>query len=288
MPAPSDLRQILEYRADQGILSLLPWALVLLLMGLVMFVYADRGVAKDTLAGIILMTAGLAGTAFVLFRRAHPGKPLLVLSPQGLSLRIGSAKQVFIPWHDVQGVDTIDFAFWSWATRVPYRIRFRDCTAVLVSRAFYDAHIHIASAFMRGPTWAALFRPRDDGRMQIALHHEQFSVSSKGLRDAIEARWLAFRDAAVQPSSAVPSGPRVRVPAHSVLVTSPWSFIKIAVPLAGIVVLGANALGTWETTGQQQARLEREEQARERKREQEERQRDREKWDKVFRDMRRF
>jgi hypothetical protein len=284
--APSDARQILDYRADQWILNLLPWALMLLLMGIAVLAYSGSGGAKDVLAGVILLSAGVGGTAFVLFRRANPGKPLLVLSPQGLTLRIVSVKEVHIPWREVQAVDTIDFAVW--APRFPYRVRFRDCTAVRVSKAFYDTHIHVASAFMRGPGWESLFRPGDDGRVHIALHHEQFSVPSSELRSAVETRWQAFRDGAAQSSSAVSPGPRVSIPARAALVTSPWSFIKIAVPLAGIVVLGANALGTWETAEQQAARLEREAQARERKREQEERQRDKEKWDKVFRDMRRF
>jgi hypothetical protein len=284
--APSDARQILEYRADQWILNLLPWALVLGLVGLVMLAYADRNVAGDTLAGIILMTAGAAGTAFVLFRRANPGKPLLVLSPAGLTLRIVSVKEVHIPWREVHAAGVIDFTVW--APRFPYRVRFRDCTAVLVSKAFYDAHIHVASAFMRGPGWESLFRLRDDGRVHIALHHEQFSVPSRELRAAVETRWQAFRDGPAQSSSAVPPDPRVSIPGRAALVTSPWSFIKIAVPLAGIVVLGANALGTWETAEQQAARLEREAQARERKREEEERRRDKEKWDNIFRDMRKF
>ncbi|NJO23589.1 MAG: hypothetical protein HC868_12465 [Sphingomonadales bacterium] len=235
--APSDARRILEYRADQWILNLLPWALVLLLAGLVMLAYADRNVATDTAAGIILMTAGVAGTAFVLFRRANPGKPVLVLSPAGLTLRIVSLKEVHIPWHEVQAVDAIDFSVWS--PRFPYRVRFRDCTAVLVSKAFYDAHIHVASAFMRGPGWESLFRARDDGRVHIALHHDQLSVPSGELRAAVEARWRAFRERSTESLSTVPSGPRISIPDRTALITSPWSFLKIAVPLAGIVVLGA-------------------------------------------------
>lgn len=294
MNAPSpDVHQILEYRADQAIASLMPWALVLCLMGLVMLIYPDRGMVSDAIAGWVLLLAGVGGTAFALHRGAVPGKPQLVLSPQGLSLRIGSVKQVLIPWHEIQAVDTIDFKVWNWASRLPLRVRFRDCTAVLVSKAFYDTHMHVASAFMRGPTWESLFRPHGE-QMHVALHHEQFSVQSGDLRDAIEQRWRAFRDRPV-PAPHQNVARRISVPARAAIITSPWSVVKIAVPILGILVVLANAMGVWQTRGQQEARIAQAERAKEerraqeqRKQEQEERKRQQEKWDKFYRDMRRL
>jgi hypothetical protein len=127
-------------------------------------------------------------TLYALFRTLFPGKPLLELSPAGLRLHIEWVKDVLIPWHEVRGVETID---------VTGRVRGQTVylpgvTAVLVSRPFYDRHIHVNSWLLRGPGWDTNFIPKDS-MVQIALHHQALPVGAQELRAAVEARWRAFR-----------------------------------------------------------------------------------------------
>lgn len=305
----TDVHQILEYRTDKWIMTWVPIALLLCLMGLIMLVYSNRGSVSDAVAGWILLAAGAGGTGFALFRRYNPGKPALVLSPEGLLLRIGSVKEILIPWREVHGVDTSDLKVWNWLRPIPPRVKLRDCTLVSVSRAFYDQHIHVDSAFMRGPGWDSLFIP-NGASVQIALHHEQFSVRPDEVREPIEARWRAFRDRSRPPASPAREDDAIvrsrdrsgaisgtRPPlgmGTGPIVSSPWEMVKVAVPLIGIAVVLANYLGVWETSGQETARLEREERAEEerqekevRKKEQEERKKHKEEWDEHWRDFHR-
>ena len=117
-------------------------------------------------------------------------------------------KEIVIPWREIKGVDTIDITWRHWMTRYPQDMTSRGVTVVLVSKPFYDAHIHIGSLFMRGPYWyETKFIPKGD-LIQCALHSEIVSVEPRELREAVEARWRAFRDqpAGRQPRTAsVPS-----------------------------------------------------------------------------------
>jgi hypothetical protein len=140
---------------------------------------------------MLVLTFGLGGFMLLvgLFRLLFPGKPMLVLSPAGLRIHIEWVKDIVIPWHEVRDVRTID---------VTGRLRgqlvhFPGVTAVVVSRAFYDRHIHIGSWLLRGPGWDMNFIP-EDGTVQVALHHEVLPTTAQELRAAIEARWRAFRE----------------------------------------------------------------------------------------------
>jgi len=189
------------------------------------------------------------------------------LSPAGIRYRIAGAKEFLIPWREIQGVDTVDVqaGYWSmlWSTRtLRYNtIIFRGVTVVLVPKQFYDSRIHVGSFFLRGPGWKANFIPKG-AQVQVALHHELVSVEPRALREAVEARWLAFRDQPAPPTTTVP---RVTVtgriadnavqatPKSDVVVMgeSPksmpkWEAVKIAVLLIGIAAAASNLAGFWE------------------------------------------
>jgi hypothetical protein len=147
----------------------------------------------------------------------------------------------------------------------------RGATVVVVSKPFYDAHIH-RGLFMRGPYWyEAKFIPKGD-LIQCALHSEIVSVAPRDLRDAVETRWRAFRDqpAPERPAgtsvpsvaagwrsrlrrSAAPSPPRIAAASGKPRPISLWQWVKIALPLIGIVVAGTNLLGLWATEAQTEA-----------------------------------
>ena len=143
----------------------------------------------------------------------------------------------------------------------------------LVSKEFYDAHIHINSLFMRGPYWHKTSFIAKGELVQCALHAELVSVEPKLLREAVEARWRAFRGQAAVPikprTASVPSviaaalrrapradatsavqTPRVVAAGDKPRPISWWGWVKIALPLIGIVVAGSNLLGLWATDTQ--------------------------------------
>jgi hypothetical protein len=107
--------------------------------------------------------------------------------------------------------------------------------------------------------------------MQMALHHELVSVEARPLREAVEARWLAFRNrpAAESARTSVPSvtaatsaatvlktiAPRAE-PTSGVIAMgenpkaiSPWEATKIIVPLIAIAIVSANLAGLWQLPG---------------------------------------
>ena len=180
----ADVRRTVEYRTDTWLIRKVPLYLLLCLAGLALVMYAD---GRGRVGGWVLLAAGAGLVGFALYRQAHPGRPALTLSPGGLLLRAGR-KATLVAWPEVHGVDTVDLKVRTSARGIPVTVRYRDCTVVLVSKAFYEAHLD--AGFLRGPAWGHVFVPRGD-MVQIALHHEQLSVSPQDVRGPIEARWRA-------------------------------------------------------------------------------------------------
>lgn len=292
----TDVHQTLEYRFDTAIVRLLPTGLALCFLGLLTFVLIEGGdpPLDMVLAGCVLVAAGVGLSAFALWRRQNPGKPLFVLSPMGVHYRIAWVKEVLVPWHEIKGIDTIDITTWNWSFRRPDTMTFHNVTVILVSQQFYEAHIHLDSLFLRGPGWGNTFIPRGP-LMQMALHHEAASTEPNALREAVEARWRAFRDQVPKVRSAISviSGAGRRRASAAVAagdkprrVLSNWEKVKILVPAIGIAVVLSNLLGLWATSGQTASREERrkwEQREEERKKLGEGQKRNEEKWKEFFR-----
>jgi hypothetical protein len=223
---------------------------------------------------------GLGITALALWRRFRRGKPYYVLSPIGIHMRIPFVKVIVIPWREIKAVDGTDIAvpLWSLQDLLSFRatqyLTVRDVTMVLVSKQFYDRHIFIDSFLLRGPGWNANFI-QQGALVQCALQHELVAAEPQALRQAVEARWLAFRAAPAAPASptrtsvpAVTAASRTetgKATAHSTRMPdivvagdgpkpiSWWEGLKIIVPLIGIVVVVTNLLGLWMTEAQTRA-----------------------------------
>ena len=279
-----DINQTLEYRSATAIVRLLPTGLLLVFLGLFIFALVDLDREPWTFIGIVLCwMIGGALVGLTLWRRLNPGKPLFTLSPDGIHYRIPLVKEVLIPWQEIQGVDTIDIeaGYWSilWSTRYPIP-RYntwvvRDVTVILLPRPFYDRRIFVDSFLLRGPGWNANFIPKGS-LVQMALHHELVSVEPRPLREAVEARWLAFRDrpaaapartsvpgvmAAASSSNASKSAAARATPTSDVVAMgdnpkamSPWEATKVIVLLIGIAVVLANLTGLWDLPGQAKVR----------------------------------
>jgi hypothetical protein len=275
-----DLNQTLEYRPATTIVRLLPTGLLLIFLGLLILALADLDREPIwTYLGVglcVVLGAGLSG--FTLWRRWHHGKPVFTLSPDGIRYRIPFIKQVLIPWREIQGVDTIDIeaGYWSilWSTESLRYNTFilRGVAVILLPQRFYEQHLHINSFLLRGPAWKANFIPKGE-LVQMALHHEYVSVEPRGLREAVEARWRAFREKPAAPPAraSVPSvGPggaasnadvskatALRAaPASDVIAMgedpksmSRWEATKVVALLIGIAVVSANLAGLWQASG---------------------------------------
>jgi multidrug transporter EmrE-like cation transporter len=197
-----DINQTLEFRTATAMARLLPTGLLLIFLGLSIFVLADADIKRIGTLVAVCLVAGSAVVVVALWRRINHGKPLFTLSPEGIHYRIPWVKAFNIPWSEIQAVDTVDIeiGYWSILDRrtlisIPdyYEVTYYNVTVVLVSKQFYDARMSVASFWLRGPVWKAVFLPRGE-LVQVALHHELVSVAPRLLREAVEARWLAFRD----------------------------------------------------------------------------------------------
>ena len=154
------------------------------------------------------LAVGAACALYGLDRWLRP-KPLLVLSPKGVQITVDTLKTFLIPWHQVKGVESTDITG-------RYRgrtITVLGVTVVLVTRAFYDQHIHVDSFLLRGPGWEFHFIPKTDPNLgeivQVALHHDQLPATAIELREAVTFRWNAFRDAMPADQTPAARGPRI-------------------------------------------------------------------------------
>ncbi len=275
-----DVHETLEYRTATEIVRLLPTGLMMIFLSLFTFVLMDPERAPvAAYVGIPLVLAtGCAVIGVALWTRASPGKPLFTLSPAGIHYRIPWVKEFLIPWREIQGVDTIDIVTKNWRplwlfissrfqTSHQNTAIFRNVTVVLVSKQFYDTQIFVGSFFLRGPGWKANFIPKG-ALVQTALHHELVSVEPQALRQAVEARWHAFRDqtadeptrtsvpaaghSSAQTKVASYAAPKSNIVAmgDSPRAISRWEAVKIIVPLIGIAFMLANLVGLWRLPGQ--------------------------------------
>jgi hypothetical protein len=316
----TDVTRTVEYRTDRWFAGWLPYALLVAALGLGILIFDD---GRARMAGLVLLGVGSVLGACMFYRHFHMSTPRVVLSPAGLTIRV-AMRGILIPWREIEHIATIDHKVWTSHRGIPVRVTMRACTMIRIPQAFYDARVHVANPFMRGPGWEHLFIPRGKS-VEIALHHEQFAIEAADVRGPIEARWRAFRgrnhpaavaegDAEVPPrgAPAPPSfppseaqrgnpassgasvstlGEPIRYGLPRPFLSTPLETVKLAVPLACLIVLLANALGAWETSAQQEARIERETSAEERRKEKAERDRRQKAWDDTWKkfddDMRR-
>lgn len=260
----ADVSQTLEYRPTTAHVRLLPTGLLLIFLGLLILTFIDSDREKvGTYIGVgLCLVLGVGLSAFTLWRRWNHGKPVFTLSPDGIHYRIPLVKQVLIPWHEIEGVDSIDIeaGYWSylWSTGGLRHntVILRDVTVILLSKRFYEQRLHVNSYLLRGPAWKANFIPKGE-LVQMALHHEYVSVEPRALREAVEARWLAFREktapvARTSVPSTVNAAKTRPAPTSAVIAMGEdpksmpwWEATKIIALLIGIVLASTNLAGLW-------------------------------------------
>jgi hypothetical protein len=181
---PTDVNAVLTFGREKLARKQLVFAAIAAGVGALSVLVGDEGDAMLPYVGWGLVVFGVGYAAWEFSKTTRKQKPLLVLSPDGIRMRLEGATEFVIPWSEVRGVDSITVEGFRGAV-------FDNVTVVLVSRDFYDRVIHVDSFIRRGPGWDQFFIPRDD-LMQVALHHEILPVTAADLLAAVEARYRAF------------------------------------------------------------------------------------------------
>ena len=256
-----DVDRTLEYRSAAVMVRLLPSGLLVIFLGLLILVLADPAPFWTMVAVALCVAFGTCLVALALWRRIHHGRPLLTLSPDGIDYRIPWPTSLHIPWGEVRGIDTIDvearyWSFWDFYYGfqiIPNRkvVNYPNVTVVLVSKQFYDRRTTVLSRLLPGPAWRANFIPQDD-LVQVALHHDLVSVEPRSLREAVEARWIAFRDR--RGTTSVPHAASAVAMGENPRAVSRWQVVASSVLLIGIAILLANLGGLWDLPGQDKVR----------------------------------
>lgn len=205
-------------------------------------VYARGPDVPNFVFGWMVIIGSVGFVAFAFYRHFYPAKPMLTLSPAGLTYHSALLKDLFIPWPEVQGVDDFEIAR---APGPPQR--FTDITAVAVSQEFYQRHILVQRSILRGPrrSWEGLLQPKG-ASMQIALHHAFLGIGPKDIREPVEARWKAFRNGGPPPSDAVPVEQAPEVYGRWKIDGSIWQAVRFLGPLTAIILVLVNAPPLWQ------------------------------------------
>ncbi len=185
----SDVQRTLSY----GIRRSLSWHWLaggLFLLGygvVVVYVRPSDFTLGDRAMTVFAIVVGAITCIYALVWLLRSAKPLVVLSPRGIRMRIEWVKVFLIPWHEVRGVETIDVT-----ARFGRDVRsIHGVTVVLVSETFYDRYIYVGSPILRGPGWDASFVPKGN-LVQVVLNHALLDASAAELRLGVELRWRAF------------------------------------------------------------------------------------------------
>jgi hypothetical protein len=210
MTAPkSDVHRILTYTDSRVVTVLLFVSLALFALGL-LYISTYESYDRRHIYGWLMGVAGVGLAIAAHFKLFKAASPLLVLSPRGLKLS-STGKDVFIPWPEVRGVEKVSFSSWTavWTSfpPMPVPVFFKDVTAVLISRDFYEDEVVSAyPTLVHHRIWSRTFRSQGDNLMQVLLHHDLLPAKGEELRREVAARWYAFRDADM--ADAPPTPPR--------------------------------------------------------------------------------
>lgn len=183
--------------------------------------------------GWMLIDLGLGWTAFASYRHVYPARPVLMLSPSGISFHTSWLRDLHIPWQDIRGAGPLEPGGSQKANP--------NVIVVLVGMDFYQRHVAPKRSVFEPPGTEYMFRQKGE-LMQIALNSSEVAVAPRDYLIPVEARWKAFRDQprrAPEPSA----GPRLIHGLWSAGGTW-WQAIQFLAPLvaAAAIIIHAIAL----------------------------------------------
>lgn len=187
MSTAIDVNAVKAFGTEQYVFKRRPLMIGIVLVGVGLIALSrtsDTRSLEGVVLGSLFAAFGLFALARAYYRQAHPLKPVLELSAEGILLRIKQDKEFRIPWAEVQDLGQADIKGKGFL--------YRDVTVALVSQFFFDANVPLNSSYARSSLWRYFFLPKGD-LVQVALHHDILSVSADALWAEIDARWRAFR-----------------------------------------------------------------------------------------------
>jgi hypothetical protein len=176
--------------------------------------------------GWMLIYLGIGCIAFAIFRHFRPARPVLSLTPAGVSFH--RFRDLLVPWQDIQRVGPVELG------GIPATNP--NVIVVAVSNQFYEQHIAAKRSFFEPPGTEYMFRPIGE-MMQVALTSADVRVNPEDYRQPAEAQWKAFRD---RPRSAI----QLADSSDRRVVFGRWSIdgslrqaIWFAAPLVGVIAV---------------------------------------------------
>lgn len=229
-----DVHRTLTYTDSKVTRLLLIMGVVMIALG-VLFISTSSPHQRHYTIGWLFGVLGVGFAVWGHFGLLRAGKALLTLSPQGLVLS-SLGKDVFIPWRELRGIDTVSFRIWNPVfTALPpifVPVRLKNISVALISRDYYDNEIVPAFPMLAHlPIWRRTFRPRGDNLIEVCLHHDLLPATSEDIRKQVAARWYAFRDpdphdqgGRTSAADAPPAGTRAAEAATSPRAATPLRF----------------------------------------------------------------
>ncbi len=188
-------------------------------------------------AGWMLIYLGLGWIAFAGFRHVYPARPIVMLSPAGVSYHRGWLPNLLIPWQDVHAVGPLDISDMGVTGATNPQV-----TVVVVEKDFYERHIAPKRGTLAPPGSESMFRPKGDEHIQMVVSSTEVAVLPEDYRVPIEARWKAFGD---RPKASVPqTGKKPRpdiVYGRWSVDGSWWQAVKFLTPLVAMVAVVLHA-----------------------------------------------
>lgn len=189
--------------------------------------------------GWMMIYLSVGWIAFVLVRHAYPPRPLIRLSPAGLAFHRPWLPDLFIPWHNVEGVGPLETEDGRGGRNLHPR-----ATAIVLSRAFYEQEIRPRRSFLSPPGAERMFIPKGQS-MQMVLANPELVVAPEDLRAPIAARWQAFRDRARAAQASASQRETPIVYGRGSIGGTWWRWLMLAAPLVAGVAVVLHASGLW-------------------------------------------
>ena len=235
--AKDDVQQVLKYGSGRYVFRQIPWGAAGLLLGLATQIWPAIFPWLGQMFGAVLAMASFGFIAFALFRRfVEPGKPRLVLAPDGIFQRLSHGRILHIPWDEVQDVKSVTQTLVNISALVQTIL---NVPAVVVSEKFYDSVMPVQPWHKRPLNWGH-FAEGGGGKVRVLFRPAFLGTTGKELRAAIESRWRAFsrhpnaqlppREDELGPEHAIPSWVRRLTPLAFFLLAALPSLYFILTP----------------------------------------------------------